>query len=138
MSYKKTSLTTNQVKKYIPNPTGKGGFKENPQNRSDGRWSKETSISYNLNKLIRMNIGDFESFLSKKRTMAETIAWERVNKAREALSEAVFVTDRTEGKPRQDVEFVGESNGINQRVPTEVEKKAASAYLEILEKNINY
>ncbi len=136
MSHKKTRLTTKQVKNYTPNPTGKGGFKENPQNRSNGRWSKETSISYNLNKLIRMKVKDFENFLSQERTMAEVIAWERVNKARESLSDAIFVTDRTEGKPKQAVELMGENDEIIQRVPTAIEQEAALAYLEVLDKHM--
>ncbi len=135
MSHKKTKLTTKQVKNYTPNPTGKGGFKENPQNRGNGRWSKETSISYNLNKLIRMKVKDFENFLSQERTMAEVIAWERVKGAMETLSDAIYVTDRTEGKPKQAVELMGEADEIIQRIPTEAERKAAIAYRKEIEKH---
>jgi hypothetical protein len=47
----------------VNNPKGKGGFAENPQNRNNGRWSKETSISYWYNHLIRLNVSDFENFV---------------------------------------------------------------------------
>ncbi len=140
MSCKKTNLTTNQVKNYTSNPTGKGGFRENPQNRSNGRWKKEESISYNINKLMRLGRKEFATYIEKNPNLsiAEEIAWNRLYKARDLLAEAVFVTERTEGKPRQDVEFVGERDSINQRVPTEIEKKAARAYLEVLEKHTDY
>ena len=34
---------------HIPNPEGKGGFADNPQNRANGRWRKEDSVSYWMN-----------------------------------------------------------------------------------------
>ncbi len=120
-----------QSSKQVRNPKGKGGFKDNPQNRSNGRWSKETSISYQVNKLIRMSQDEFKDFPSKERTMAEIIAWERVNNAKDKLNEAAFVTDRTEGRAKETVEI---ETRDEQRVPTLAEREASKVYLKELEK----
>ncbi len=118
----------------LRNPTGKGGFGDNPQNKASGRWKKEESISYNINKFMRLVESEFEDYpKNNNMTIAEKIAWERLSKARELLTEAVFVTDRTEGKPKESVEFSGEIN-TEQRVPTEAEQKAALAYIKELDK----
>lgn len=84
-----------------PNPTGKGGFQERPEDRSNGRWSKEGSISYNYNKIMRMSDDELEAF--KPSTQAEKIALMRVNQAAEklGLADAKELADRTEGKAPQ-------------------------------------
>lgn len=40
--------------KQVANPTGKGGFRDNPQNIGTGSWKKEDSIGYQYNKIIRL------------------------------------------------------------------------------------
>ena len=37
------------------NPTGKGGFKDNPQNKANGRWKAENSSSYQFNRWNNMD-----------------------------------------------------------------------------------
>ncbi len=87
------------------NPTGKGGFGDNPQNRHNGRWSKETSISYWQNKFIRMPLNVFEQWAKdtpkKDRTMAMEIAYQNVKKSKDDLFHQKELTDRTEGKAKQ-------------------------------------
>lgn len=104
-------VTTNQVVKNVPNPTGKGGFGDNPQNRSDGRWSGETSIPYQYNKLIRMKVAEFKEWLKEHpegdRTVAEELAYGAVIKARDDLKYLVEITDRTSGKSVQKSELTG-------------------------------
>lgn len=91
------------------NPTGKGGFGENPQNRRDGRWSKDTSISYWYNKLGRMTLKELEEFEKKgdELTPFQKTALVRVKRAfkgdSEGLAEAKEVADRTEGKAKQEI-----------------------------------
>lgn len=84
------------------NHTGKGGFGEHPENRSNGRWSKDTSISYWQNKLIRMSVADFKAWVKNTpddvRTMAMEIAYQSVLKSRTDLNYQKEVADRTEGK----------------------------------------
>ena len=89
----------------IPNPTGKGGFEDNPQNRANGRWSKDTSISYWYNYLIRLSVSDFKDWLKtntdETRTIAQELAYQAVISARKDISYLKEITDRTEGKAVQ-------------------------------------
>lgn len=106
--------TTKQVRKHIPNPTGKGGFKDHPELRSDGGWKKEDSIGYQYNFLQRLTVSGFKQWLTDnpddKRTMAQELAYQAVLKARKELNYLKEVTDRTEGKAPQsiDVTTLGE------------------------------
>lgn len=86
------------------NPTGKGGFGDNPQNRNPGGWKKEESISYQYNRLMRMSPAELGKF--EPQTVAQEIAHTRLRQATrvDGLNEAKEVTDRTEGKAPQ---FVG-------------------------------
>lgn len=90
------------------NPTGKGGFADNPENRSDGRWSKEGSISYQYNKLMRMSPTELSGFTPE--TIAEKIALKRIRIAMTSagLYDTKEITDRTEGKAPQ---FIGIGDG---------------------------
>lgn len=91
------------------NPTGKGGFGDNPQNGAGGRWSKDTSISYWYNKLGRMTLKELEEFEKKgdDLTPFQKTALVRVKRAfkgdSEGLAEAKEVADRTEGKAKQEI-----------------------------------
>lgn len=106
--------TTNQVKK-APNPTGKGGFGDNPQNRSDGRWSKEQSQSYWMNYFLRLSVTDFEKYKKDKpkelRTIAEQLAFNRVAESINELKSYEIVANRTEGKPKESHEISGKDGG---------------------------
>lgn len=87
---------------WIPNPTGKGGFKDNPNHISGGRWNTETSIPYLQNKLGRIPLDEFLSF--EPSTPFEKAAYEAVKKSYEDLGYLKEVTDRTSGKPNQFIE----------------------------------
>ena len=110
----KSSKQETKVKKeptppHLRNPTGKGGLGDNPQNRSSGRWSKDTSISYWYNKLGRMTLKELEEFEQNgdELTPFQKTALVRVKRAykgdSEGLAEAKEVADRTEGKAKQDI-----------------------------------
>lgn len=96
--------TTEQVKnnKTVPNPTGKGGFKEHPENRNPGGWNKENSISYQYKYLLSLTDAEFGKWMAKhkpkKRTVAQTLAYEAVINARKDIQYLKEVTDRSEGK----------------------------------------
>lgn len=45
--------TSKQVKK-APNPTGKGGFGDNPQNRHNGAWKKEDTPRFKLEQMMKL------------------------------------------------------------------------------------
>lgn len=89
------------------NPTGAGGFADNPENRSNGRWSKDDSITYWYNKLLRMPLEEYEQWQPK--TLAERVAHNRLTNATGmdelALKATKEITDRTEGKPKQDIDM---------------------------------
>lgn len=106
------------------NPSGKGGFGDNPQNRNPGGWKKENSISYQYRRFLNMTnaeLKDFRDSSDEEKTGAMMIAWDRFVAARKSLPDAKEITDRTEGKAPQMigigtpddvrtalVEFVGE------------------------------
>lgn len=81
------------------------GFHTNPERRSDGRWGKETSISYWYNKLGNMSNEEYEKFIPKN--AFQKIALLRIERAmrddNDSLAETKEITDRTEGKPKQDI-----------------------------------
>ena len=108
------------------NPTGKGGFGDNPQNRNPGGWKKEDSISYQYNSLLRMTPQELDLFIPI--TVAQNIALNRLKIAITAagLADVKEITDRTEGKAPQSldvtsdgqplpllVRFVGEEDADN-------------------------
>ncbi len=108
---KQSALVRNE-KGQIVGGTPPAGFNVNPQNRSDGRWKKENSISYNYNFFMAMDEVEFSAWADKKKTVAQAIAYKQVTEAmtgEEALKSTKEITDRTEGKPKQSVELSGEN-----------------------------
>ena len=87
----------------INNPSGKGGFSDNPQNRANGRWSKDTSISYWYNYLLRLDKVEFDVFEPK--TIAQELAFNSILEAKKDLPYLKEVTDRTEGKAYQQTDI---------------------------------
>lgn len=125
--------TTKQVEPHIPNPTGKGGFQERPEDRSDGRWKKEDSISYQYNKLLRMPLDELEGFIPQ--TAAQSVAKQRIKEMLEdnnetkggALQVTKEVTDRIEGKAAQPIDFTNPDGSLNpyaKLTPEELRKLA--------------
>lgn len=90
-----------------PNPTGKGGFGDNPDHRSPGRWKKSDSVSYQYNMFLRMNaeeVREWEvTYPESDRTMAQEIAYRAILRARKSLKDLQEITDRTEGKAPQTI-----------------------------------
>lgn len=89
------------------NPDGKGGFGDNPENRSSGHWDKEESITYWYNKILRMTDDEYDKW--KPANRAQRIALKRVITAEGgdelALKTTKEITDRTEGRPKQDIDM---------------------------------
>ena len=52
--------TTDQVDKQVPNPTGKGGFGDNPQNRNPGGWVKSDTPRYKLEQMMKLGSADLQ------------------------------------------------------------------------------
>lgn len=112
-------MATKQVNDMNRNPNGKGGFQERPEDRSDGRWNKNDSISYQYNKLVRMTPQELTEF--KPETVAQQIAKQRVTEMLEdnnetkggALQVTKEVTDRIEGKASQAIDISNPDGSLN-------------------------
>lgn len=100
----------------ILNPDGKGGFKDNPQNRANGRWRKEDSIPYWQNYFLSLKVSEFKSWLKnnpeKGRTMAQEIAYITVIESRKDLQYIREVTDRTSGKAQSYIDHTTKGEQI--------------------------
>lgn len=59
------SKTTDQVHK-APNPTGKGGFADNPQNRNPGGWKKEDTPRYKLEQMMKLGEDELRKLAEDK------------------------------------------------------------------------
>lgn len=97
----------------VRNPTGKGGFRDHPETRANGRWSKENSYSYWLNFFKTLSIPEFQEYKRKHSSdmsMAALAAYARVMKSVEKLEEFREVANRTEGMPRQQIELSADRN----------------------------
>jgi hypothetical protein len=103
--------TTTQQDKTAPNPTGKGGFGDHPENRSPGGWKPENTFSYQLNRFKNMTVSEFKKWQDanpeETRTMAEELAFKRILEARKYLKDFQEVANRTEGMPKQTTENIG-------------------------------
>lgn len=94
--------TTNQDKNN--NPTGKGGFADNPQNRSDGSWKKEDTPRYKIEKMMTMTESELSAIVKDKdasyfeRTIAVAISEKQWKTIREMIHEVY-------GTPKQSVDL---------------------------------
>ena len=122
--------TTKQVDKMNMNPTGKGGFGDNPQNRSSGYWSAKDSISFQYKKFMKMSIDEVEKWAKnvkkKDRTVAQDLAYKAVLRAKKSLVDLKEVTDRTEGKAPQTLVHEGGFFSKNKLVIEIVDPKDAT------------
>lgn len=85
------------------------GFHTNPERRSDGRWNKDTAISYWYNKFGRMTDEEIDLFkvTNVHLTIFQRIALNTLDDALKGgvigLKATIEITDRTEGRPKQDL-----------------------------------
>lgn len=113
--------TSKQVEQKANNPLGIGGFGDNPQNRSNGRWNKEESISYWYNKIGRMSDEELAEFIPANQN--QKIALKRVQDAVDDLTTTKEITDRTEGKAPQSIDVTSDGDSIRaQYVPLTTEE----------------
>lgn len=103
---------------HIPNPTGKGGLKDNPQNINyGGRPKNSQRFSYWLQFFKDMTNKEFMEYTKNRKQddmyVAEIIAYERVRNARRDLNEYKDLADRTEGKALQNTNITGDLSLTN-------------------------
>ena len=114
--------TTQQVP---PNPMGKGGFGDNPQNRNPGGWKPENTISYQYRRFMKMAVVELDKWLSNNKdtmTVVEHLAYKRVLEAKKSLPDIKEITDRTEGKPPQAIDHTSGGDKIESGFLAAVEK----------------
>lgn len=104
-------MTTSRQVINPPNPTGKGGFQERPQDRNPGHWKPQDSISFQYNKLIRMSPEDLKQF--QPETVAQKIALKRIEASFDSLKDTQEITDRIEGKAPQSLDLTTNGKEIN-------------------------
>lgn len=117
--------TTQQVKK-APNPEGKGGFQDHPENRNPGGWDPKNTFTYCLNYFKSLTIKEFNEWPDKhpenERTMAQQLAYFRVKSA-EDLKEYQEVANRTEGMPKQTLDFTDRTDTVTSDKFKEIDDK---------------
>lgn len=97
-----TDKTTDQDRK-VPNPTGKGGFGDNPQNRNPGGWRKQDTPRFKLEKMMNLSMKDLEEIVRDEdaplfeRKLAKAIVEDDWKTYREMMHEVY-------GTPKQSVD----------------------------------
>lgn len=112
-------MATTQQVTTPPNPTGKGGFGEHPENRNPGGWKKENTISYQYNRFLNMTPEELKAYNDvpdKERTVAMDIAYSQVLASRKSLPHTREITDRTEGKAAQAIDLTSSDGSMTPTV----------------------
>ena len=97
------------------NPTGKGGFRDHPENRTtNGQWDPKQSYDYQLRKLRQMTVAELKEFMAKpedEMTVAQLealrvhmAAMRDPDQSRKGLDALDTIMKRLEGLPTQKVD----------------------------------
>ena len=106
------AVARNAVGQILPgqvnNPTGKGGFKDNPQNMNkSGNWNPRASIGYMRRQYVALTDAELQEVINKGKagelTQAEKAALSSVLSMGTAAGR-IEAEDRLEGKPRQQID----------------------------------
>lgn len=102
--------TTDQVRP-APNPTGKGGFGDHPENRNPGGWKKEDTPRYKLEQMMKLQSAELQVIADDndaplfERKLAAAIIngqWREI----EAMINQVY------GKPKESVEHTNPDGNL--------------------------
>lgn len=107
-------MTTNNQVKRVPNPTGKGGFKERPQDINPGTWNSKTVFNTQVSRFLNMSAEQFKAFAKTPdnvMTMAERIAYYRVAQGKD-LAEFKDMADRLQGKAAQSMDVTSDGEKL--------------------------
>lgn len=106
-------LTTKQVKT-VPNPTGKGGFADHPENRNDRGLIK--TPTYWINHYGEMTAQEVVDRLKEEKgekTMFEEIALATLVGARTNSNERKDLINRVDGMPKQSTDLTTQGEKIS-------------------------
>ena len=57
---------TNPTSKQVPNPTGKGGFQDHPELRSNGSWKKQDTPRFKLEQMMKLSEAEIDAIIKDK------------------------------------------------------------------------
>ena len=101
--YNRSMTTTDQVDKQVPNPTGKGGFGDNPQNRNPGGWVKSDTPRFKLEQMMKLGSADLQDVVDNPQSpvfetkLAQAILDGQWRETKEMIQEVY-------GKPKESVD----------------------------------
>lgn len=118
---------TTQPVRPAPNPTGKGGFGDHPENANPGGRPKNNErYGYWLDYFKNINEDEFRAYPDENKgtmSMACIAAYARISGTVKHLDEFKEVANRTEGQPKQTVEVEGGFFSENKMIIELVEDK---------------
>jgi len=104
--------TTDQVSKKAPNPTGKGGFGDNPENRNPGGWSKRDNLRYKIEQASYLDNDELQQIVDdpKEATLLRKFAAATLEADWKMIKE---ITEMLYGKPKESVDVTTQGESIN-------------------------
>lgn len=95
-----------------PNPTGKGGFQERPQDRHSGAWRKEDTPRYKLEQMMKLSSGELQAILddTERPLFEQKLARAIIDGQWLVVREMI---DQVYGKAKESVDVTTEGKSIN-------------------------
>ena len=103
--------TTDQVKT-PPNPTGKGGFGDNPQNRNPGGWKKSNTPRFKLEQMMKLSSGELQEIIndSTRPLFEQKLATAIIDGHWLVMREMI---DQVYGKAKESVDVTSKGESVN-------------------------
>ena len=114
--------TTDQVSKKAPNPTGKGGFGDNPQNRNPGGWSKRDTLRFKIEEASYLDDEELQAIIDnpKEATLLRRFAKATLEADWKMIKE---ITEMLYGKPKESVDVTSNGETVGRTVEVVWAKK---------------
>lgn len=107
--------TTDQVSKKAPNPTGKGGFGDNPQNRNPGGWSKRNTLRFKIEEASYLDDEELQAVIDdpKEATLLRRFAKATLEADWKMIKE---ITEMLYGKPKESVDISNPDGSLTPKI----------------------
>ena len=125
---KQTELKRDPKTGKITGGTPPAGFNKHPENRSNGHWKPENTISYQYRRFLNMTpvqLTQWSQTPSNERTVAMDIAYSQVIKGSKSLPHTKEITDRTEGRAAQSVDVTSAGNELSAPIVRIIDERQA-------------